>query len=78
MAMWWAVVLAALSATAASMGLPGVVHRRDLRLSAEMGVSPDVLRSLKKSVHAIAKENAGDVIAPHYASVRDFQVVLVC
>lgn len=63
-----AVVLAAAS-TAASMGMPVTAVRRDLRLSAEMGVNPDIMLSLKKSANALAEEGIVHTIDAQYAEV---------
>lgn len=63
-----AVVLAAAS-TAASMGLPVTAIRGDLRISAEMGVNPDIMLSLKKSANALAEEGIPHTVDAQYVEV---------
>ena len=66
----FAVSVMALSGTAIATGLTGTLFRRDLKLAAEMGITPDILLSQKKSIHTIAHETAMSDIAAEYVSVR--------
>ncbi|KAJ5885379.1 hypothetical protein N7495_009889 [Penicillium taxi] len=61
-------VLAAISATT-SMGLSVTPFHQDLKLSAQMGISPDVMLIQKKSIHEIAHESDSDNINSEYVDV---------
>jgi hypothetical protein len=65
------VALAALSGTAAGMGLGhGMTpFTRDIKLSAELGIHPDILLGQRTSVHAVASASLEDTIEAEYASV---------
>ncbi|KAJ5184302.1 Peptidase S28 [Penicillium cf. griseofulvum] len=60
-------VLAVLSGTAA--GIATSQFKRDLRLSAELGVHPDILLRQKTSVHAIASTWLDGAIKPEHISL---------
>lgn len=62
-------VLAALSGTAAGMGIGMTPFKRDLKLSAEFGVHPDTLLAQKTSVHAVASAQLDDVVEAEFVSV---------
>ncbi|KAJ5101402.1 hypothetical protein NUU61_003624 [Penicillium alfredii] len=64
-----AVALAALSGQAAAMGLSTTLARRDLRLSAEKGINPEMFMRLRDSVHAQVTEGAGPAVAEEYVSI---------
>ena len=57
--MWWTVVLS-VAGSAASMGISSP-FRRDLKLMAQMGVSPDVILSKKESVHTLVARNSTEI-----------------
>ncbi|KAJ5834206.1 Peptidase S28 [Penicillium robsamsonii] len=61
------VVLAALSGTAA--GILTSAFKRDLRLSADLGIHPDDLLNQKTSVHAIASAQVDRTIEAEYISL---------
>ncbi|KAJ5949970.1 hypothetical protein N7454_001554 [Penicillium verhagenii] len=67
--MRWAVVLSVMGA-AASMGLSSP-FRRDLRIMAEMGVSPDLILSRSESIHTIASTNSDNVTAEYFTMPID-------
>ncbi|KAJ5618679.1 hypothetical protein N7528_006790 [Penicillium herquei] len=58
---WCTVALIAVQGAAASFG----PFRRDLKLMAEMGLDPDVMRAQKTSVHSVVKESSDDVVAEY-------------
>lgn len=60
-------VLAALSGTAA--GIVTSSFKRDLKLSAELGVYPDILLSQKTSVYAVSNAQLDVVVEAEYVSV---------
>ncbi|KAJ5774893.1 hypothetical protein N7457_009789 [Penicillium paradoxum] len=62
-------VLAALSGTAAGMGASMSRFKRDLKLSAEFGVPPDVLLSQKTSVYDVTSAELDDLVEAEYASL---------
>jgi len=61
--------LSALSGTAAMVG--HTPFKRDLKLSAELGVHPDELLVYKSSVHAVASARLDESIQAEYASVSN-------
>lgn len=61
--MWWAVVLS-VAGSAASMGISSPFHR-DLKLMAQMGVSPDVILSKKESMHSLVARNSDEITAEY-------------
>jgi hypothetical protein len=61
------VFLSALSGTAAMVGHTS--FKRDLKLSAELGIHPDELLASKTSVHAIASAQIDTDFDAEYASV---------
>jgi hypothetical protein len=67
-----AAVLAALSGTAAATGIGMTRFKRDLKLSAELGINPDTLISQKTTVHSVATAQLDSIIKAEYASVCDF------
>lgn len=68
-------ILAALSGTAA--GIVTSPFKRDLKLSAELGVHPDTLLGHKTTVHAIANSQLDSIVTAEYVSVRVY-VFQVC
>lgn len=64
-----ATVLAALSGTAAGMGIGMTRFKRDVKLSAELGVNPDTLLVHKTTVYDVASAQLDNVIDAEYASV---------
>lgn len=62
-------ILAALSGTAASMGMSTTSFKRDLALAAQLGISPDVLLSQGKSVHKAVKERVHHNVTTEWATV---------
>ncbi|KAJ5961154.1 uncharacterized protein N7479_008304 [Penicillium vulpinum] len=60
-------VLAALSGTAA--GIVTSPFKRDLRLSAEFGIHPDILLGQKTSVKAITSARVGSAVKAEYVSI---------
>jgi hypothetical protein len=60
-------LLSALSGTAAMVS--HTPFKRDLRLSAELGVHPDELLAYRTSVHAVASARLDASIEAEYASV---------
>ena len=56
-----AAILVGLSSTAAGTGM--TVLRRELRLAAEMGINPNNVVKKQQSVHQLAEEAAGNVVA---------------
>lgn len=70
--MWWAVVLS-MAGSAASMGIASP-FRRDLKLMAQMGFSPDVILSKKESVHTLAARSS-DEIQEEYVMVSFGQYI---
>lgn len=59
--------MAALSGTA--VGMVTSPFKRDLKLSAELGIHPDTLLSQKTTVHAIANSQLDSIIKAEYVSV---------
>jgi hypothetical protein len=59
------VALAALSGTAAGMGL----YKRDIKLSAELGIHPDILLAQRTTVHAVAAASLEQTVEAEYVSV---------
>ncbi|KAJ5537733.1 Serine peptidase family S28 [Penicillium frequentans] len=57
--MWWGLVLS-MAGSAASMGISSP-FRRDLKLMAQMGISPDVILSKKESVHTLVARNSDEI-----------------
>lgn len=64
-----ATVLAALSGTAVGMGIGMTRFKRDLKLSAELGVNPDTLFVHKTTMHDVASAQLDKVVDAEYASV---------
>lgn len=60
-------VLAALSGTAAAIVTSP--FKRDLKLSAELGIHPDTLLGHKTSVQAVASGQADEIVKAEYISV---------
>lgn len=60
-------VLAVLSGTAA--GIVTSPFKRDLKLSAELGIHPDTLLGHKTSVQAIASGQVDEIVKAEYVSV---------
>ncbi|CAI7609392.1 unnamed protein product [Penicillium glandicola] len=60
-------ILAALSGTA--VGIATSPFKRELRLSAELGVQPDILLAQKTSVHAVTSAQLDAIIDAEYATL---------
>lgn len=63
----FAVALAAVSGTAAGMGLN--MLRRDMLLAGELGITPGELLSKQRSVHEIVMGRASQNLTAQYATV---------
>lgn len=59
-------VLAALSGTAA--GVVTSPFKRDLKISAELGIHPDTLLGHKTSVQAVASSQVDEIVKAEYVS----------
>ena len=49
-----------MAGSAASMGISSP-FRRDLKLMAQMGISPDIILSKKESVHTLVARNSDEI-----------------
>ncbi|KAJ5633225.1 hypothetical protein N7490_009564 [Penicillium lividum] len=67
--MRWAVAMGVVGSVA-SMGISSP-FRRDLKLMAEMGVSPDVILSKRDTVHALAERNSNGIVEEFFVMPID-------